>query len=160
MNLINLIRNKLNTKTPEATNMVLIDATELADLRLRALDNAIQVPLSKEHLTMKQLGSYLPNFEFIGSKSDAFKNSIGLMCRNLIQSEEWKYLIEHLKQDQVNLAFFTEGVKSTDDWVRGSINGVYIVDDQINTLGASYLDREKQGLVGEKKNARAKSAKG
>ena len=131
----------------KGTNLVTIDARELTDLRLavsNARATAQQTPLTKGQLTQQQLGSYLPNFVELAKKPDDFKNSLGLLCKNLIASEEWQYLIEHLKQDQVNLSLFGEERKP-DDWVRGSINGIYVVDDMVSTLGRNFDQRMKEG---------------
>lgn len=123
------------------TNMVLVDAQELLDLRL-AKSRATQQTLTPEQLTMKQLGTYLPNFETLAQKPEQFKRDIGLFCSNLRKNESWKYLIEHLKQDQVNLLLFSEQRKS-EDYARGSINGIYVVADQIDSLGMSYDELNK-----------------
>lgn len=146
------IKDSLTTLALKGSNLVTIDAKELADLRLRALDKATEKPvepLSRAHLTMQQLGSYLPNFEVLGNKTDDFKNRLGRLCRELILSEEWQYLITHLKQDQVNISLFSDERKD-ENWVRGSINGIYVVDDQINMLGKNYEQRLKEGLVEKK----------
>ncbi len=139
------IKKKLQRPQELPPNMVLIDARELADLRLKATSS--ERLMSKEHLTMKQLGTYIPNFEDLSKKPDGFKNAVGLMCAQLIGSAEWEYLITHLKQDQVNNSLFNPEVKYSDDFVRGTINGIYIVDDQVQTLGAGYNDRVQKGLV-------------
>ena len=85
-----------------------------------------------------QLGSYLPSFKTLAGQSDDFKRNIGRMCYELTQGEGWRYLIEHLKQDQVNLYFFNDENSKSEEFVRGSINGIYIVDEQINNLADSY----------------------
>jgi hypothetical protein len=152
---VNKWKGKIKTKLLDIglgnTNLVTIDAKELADLRIRAANASAKPvePLSREHLTMKQLGSYLPNFEVLANKDDAFKNAIGMLCRNLMLDQNWQYLITHLKQDQVNLSLFGEERKD-DNWVRGSINGIYVVDDQINMLGRNYEQRLKSGTIDPK----------
>jgi len=119
--------------------MVVIDAKDYADMRLRSLEAA--QAMSPEALTMKQLGSYIPNFKPLSGKPDSFKNAIGAFCMNTMKSNEWQYLITHMKQDQVNTALFTEGKTVVDPFIRGSINGIYIVADQISTLGMGYEER-------------------
>lgn len=137
------IKNLAKKITLKDSNMVLVDAQELLDLRL-AKSRAAQQVLTPEQLTMKQLGTYLPNFEALAEKPEQFKREIGLFCSNLRKSEAWKYLIEHLKQDQVNLLLFSPERKS-EDYARGSINGVYVVADQIDSLGMSYDELNKGG---------------
>jgi hypothetical protein len=106
--------------------------------------------LSIEKLTMKQLGSYIPDFIDLSRKGDEFKTRIGLMCSNLIATEEWNYLITHLKQDQVNLSLFSDEPKD-DKFVRGSINGIYVVDDQVRKLGETFNSTNK-GVEKKKKD--------
>jgi len=134
--------------TLEDTNMVLVDANELVELRL-AKSRASQVqPLTQAELTMKQLGSYLPNFEMLNTQPDSFKNEIGLFCSNLRKTEAWKYLITHLKQDQVNLSLFSDDASApnrNEQFTRGSINGIYVVEDQVERLGMSY-DENNRGI--------------
>ncbi len=136
------IKNLAKKITLKDSNMVLVDAQELLDLRLAKSRTA--PTLTPEQLTMKQLGTYLPNFETLAEKPEQFKREIGLFCSNLRKSEAWKYLIEHLKQDQVNLLLFSEQRKS-EDYSRGSINGIYVVADQIESLGMSYDELNKSG---------------
>lgn len=147
---IDNIKKKVREASMKGTNMVLIDAQELLDLKARAIAKAETKPLTSAQLTMLQLGSYIPNFEALAAKPDDFKNRLGRLCRELMLSEEWQYLITHLKQDQVNNAFFVEGVTVTDPFVRGSINGVYVVDEQIGILGRNYDQRLKEGNLVEK----------
>lgn len=118
------------TTTQEELNL----KTEIASLRAKL---AVK-PLSRGELTMMQLGSYVPNFEGLATKSDEFKKAVGRVCFDLMRSESWKFLITQLKQDQVNLYFFNEDEKKSEEFVRGSINGIYIVDEQINSLATSY----------------------
>lgn len=103
-------------------------------------------PLSKGELTMKQLGSFVPSFEVIAQKTNDEKLAIGAMCSQIIASSFWKYLIDHLKQDQVNLFLFDDNRKS-EDFVRGTINGIYVVDEQINLLGTAYDDKQRKGMT-------------
>lgn len=128
------------------TNMVLVDANELVELRL-AKSNASRVqPLSQAQLTMVQLGSYLPNFQMLNTQPEQFRKDIGLFCSNLRKSEAWKYLITHLKQDQVNLSLFSDDASApnrNEQFTRGSINGIYVVEDQVETLGLSYDENNK-----------------
>lgn len=138
------IKKKILKDELNQTNMVMIDAKELAALRLRATDTR---KLTPEQLTQHQLGSYVPNFVDISKQSDAFKNSLGQLCSNLMNAPEWEYLMNHLKQDQVNRALFTEGITVNDGYVRGSINGIYVVDDIVGSLGISYDERAKAGMV-------------
>lgn len=130
----------------EDTNMVLVDANELVELRLIKSNASRVQPISQAQLTMMQLGSYLPNFEMLNNKPDAFKNDIGLFCSNLRKSEAWQYLITHLKQDQVNLSLFSDDASApnrNEQFIRGSINGIYVVEDQVDRLGMSYDENNK-----------------
>jgi hypothetical protein len=139
------IKNLAKKIALKDTNMVLVDAQELVDLRLTKSDTQTVKPLTPEQLTMKQLGSYLPNFEVLANQPESFRREIGLFCSNLRKSEAWKYLITHLKQDQVNLSLFSPERKS-EDFVRGSINGIFVVDEQVESLGISY-DENNKGIV-------------
>lgn len=131
------------------SDKVLIDSREYADLKIATFKPAqkTEAPMSRQQLTMLQLGSYLPNFEMLASKPQDFKNSVGVMCDNLIRTAEWQYLVEHLKQDQVNKSLFTEGISYTDDFIRGSINGIYVVDEQIRLLGMSHQENVRKGIA-------------
>ena len=137
-------------------NWVMIGADEYADLRAKAIPRkqAVQEEvhaLTREALTMKQLGSYVPSFEVLAEKDDTFKNSLGMICSNLLRQPEWKYLMDHLKQDQVNISLFSEEKTFTDPWVRGSINGIYVVEEQVRLLGNGFDDRKKKGLIPNEK---------
>lgn len=131
---------KIKTKIIEALlskSDMIVPANSYAELVTRKFEpTKIGELLTKEQLTMKQLGSYIPNFIVLNSKSEQFKVELGQICKTLINSEHFKYLMEHLKQDQVNNLLFQEK-KPTDDWVRGSINGIYVVEDIIKQLGIS-----------------------
>lgn len=139
------LKSKILSHAIKGTNLMLVDANTLVDMRMKSMEEK-QEPLSREHLTMKQLGSYIPNFETLDKKPDSFKNAVGLMCRNLMLTEEWQYLVNHLKQDQVNLYLFDENRKD-ENYVRGSINGIYVVDDMVNSLGSNYEQRLQSGEI-------------
>ena len=139
------LKGKLLQYALRGTNLMTVDANHLVDLRMNQARDTVPT-LSKEHLTMKQLGSYIPNFESLDKKPDSFKNAVGLMCRNLALTEEWKFLINQLKQDQVNLYLFDENRKD-ENYVRGSINGIYVVDDIVNSLGNNYEQRLQSGEI-------------
>lgn len=140
-----------NKKLLADPSVVLVNATEYAQLRLelstlrqKALGPHIQ-PATKYELVQKELGSYIPNLEPLDTKSDEFKNALGRLCREVNLSPEFQYLLTHMKQDQVNLSLFQE--RKSEDWVLGSINGVYIVEEQIRLLGDNYQDRLSKGLI-------------
>lgn len=163
---INNFKNWLVARLRPA-NTFFVDAQEYADIKLRVVglerenkqlrmdvyqlnSQAVEAtPMVKEHLTMKQLGSYIPSFEAMSTKTDAFKTVLAQLCYQLSISPEWKYLVEHLKQDQVNLYLFTEDRKS-EDFMRGSINGIYVVDEQVRLLGSGYKTPEPPQTQSEK----------
>lgn len=133
----------------KGTNKVLVDANELVELRLLKSKQSATVPLTQAELTMKQLGSYIPSFEVLSGKPDSFKREVGLFCSNLVKSETWKYLIDHLKQDQVNLSLFSDdntAPNRNEQFTRGSINGIYIVEDQVLKLGMAFDEVSKKGI--------------
>jgi len=107
---------------------------EIAQLRARLATQ----PLTRGELTMKQLGSYLPNFKGIASQTDDFRRNLGRLCYQISQSSEWQYLMTNLKQDQVNTYIFTDEERKSEDFMRGSINGIYIVDEQVNGFAQGY----------------------
>lgn len=113
-------------------DQLVVDASEYLALKLKKE----QTPLSKAQLTQHQLGSYIPSFKVLADQTDDFKTAMSTFCRQTIDSTYWKYLIEHMKQDQVNNLLFVDP-KPSDDWVRGSINGIYIVDEQIKLLASA-----------------------
>lgn len=137
------IEQKETDKLIKLTLEVLELKKKLADYNARDLAKSKEMPLTPEKLTMMQLGSYVPSFEPLWAKSDEFKRGVGSTCSQLVQSEGWKYLIEHLKQDQVNLYLFNEDENRDEKFVRGSINGIYIVDEQVRTLGMAYDESQK-----------------
>lgn len=135
----------------KGTDRVVISSKEL--IRLQLIELNVKKPITVEHLTMKQLGSYVPNFEMLSSKTDSFKNDMGIFCSNLLKSSMWTYLINHLKQDQVNLSLFSDDKSApnrNDNFTRGSINGIYVVEDQISTLGIFYDDQLKKKISTQK----------
>jgi len=98
-------------------------------------------PLTKGELTMQQLGTYLPTFKELSMQTDDFKRNVARTCADLMQNEFWQYLVTHLKQDQVNTYFFNDGESKSEEFVRGSINGIYIVDELVNRLGVSFKQK-------------------
>jgi hypothetical protein len=92
--------------------------------------------LTQGQLTREQLGSYLPSFEFLSDKSDSFKSGTEVTAHQLSLNPHWKHLIEHLKQEQVNKLLFSEPMMSL-EFIRGSINGIYLVEELVNMMAAS-----------------------
>lgn len=113
-------------------DQLVVDASEYIALKIKKEQSL----LSKAQLTQHQLGSYIPSFKVLADQTDDFKTAMSTFCRQTIDSTYWKYLIEHMKQDQVNNLLFVDP-KPSDDWVRGSINGIYIVDEQIKLLASA-----------------------
>lgn len=116
-------------------NEIIVDASVYAELIVKK--DSKDIPLSKAKLTQAQLGSYIPDFKDISLQSDEFKNDMGALCKTLVDSKHWNYILNYLKQGQVNTYLFGE-VKPSEDWVRGSINGIYVVEDIVLSLGTSY----------------------
>lgn len=133
-------------------NEIVADKDEV--LRLRAEILALQsklktvTPLSKGELTMKQLGSYIPSFKGLANESEDLKKEVGRACYEVTQSKGFAYLMDNLKQDQVNLYFFNDENSKSEEFVRGSINGIYVVDEQIKQFASTYkkyvLDTEEK----------------
>lgn len=119
-------------------DQLVVDASEYVSLKIKKE----QSPLSKAELTQLQLGSYVPSFKVLADQTDDFKMAMSTFCRQTIDSTYWKYIVEHLKQDQVNNLLFVDP-KPSDDWIRGSINGIYIVDEQIRLLASAEKDNKK-----------------
>lgn len=122
----------------EHRNLVAQLQVEIAILKGRLAQKDEVKPLTPAELTMRQLGSYLPNFKGLENKPQAFKLAVGKMCSDLSMLDGWQYLITNLKQDQVNTYLFTNEEKKSEEFMRGSINGIYIVEEQIRLLGSGY----------------------
>lgn len=122
----------------EQRNVVAQLQAEIAILKSRLAQKEEVKPLTPAELTMRQLGSYLPNFKGLENKPQAFKLAVGKMCSDLSMLDGWQYLITNLKQDQVNTYLFTNEEKKSEEFMRGSINGIYIVEEQIRLLGSGY----------------------
>lgn len=122
----------------EHRNLVAQLQAEIAILKSRLAQKEEVKPLTPAELTMRQLGSYLPNFKGLENKPQAFKLAVGKMCSDLSMLDGWQYLITNLKQDQVNTYLFTNEEKKSEEFMRGSINGIYIVEEQIRLLGSGY----------------------
>ena len=120
---------------------IVVDATEYISLKSKKTPSVME----KAELTQHQLGSYVPSFEVLTGKKDDFKLGLSTFCKNTMDSSYWPYLIDHLKQDQVNnLLFNPPETRPSEDFVRGSINGIYIVDEQIRLLASSTKNKGKQ----------------
>lgn len=125
-------------------NKQIVESDKYTGLLLELVDAKkalAERPLTKGELTMKQLGSYLPNFKELSMQTDEFKTNVARTCADLMKNEFWQYLITHLKQDQVNLYFFNDEERKSEEFVRGSINGIYIVDELVNRLGVSFKQK-------------------
>lgn len=96
--------------------------------------------LTQGQLTREELGSYLPSFQFLADKPDSFKEGSELMAHQLSKSEHWRHLLNHLKQEQVNKLLFSEEGQSL-EFIRGSINGIYMFEELVNMLAASREGR-------------------
>jgi len=120
-------------------NEIVVDVNEYLALKLKEEVK----PLTMAQLTQHQLGSYLPNFKHISLQTDQFKNDLGLFCKETSKSETWVWLITHLKQDQVNNLLFMPN-RPSEEWIRGSINGISVVEDIITSLASGY--KEPKGL--------------
>lgn len=144
--------NKLRTFlarffVPSTHKIITYDEFVSLTMQLNEARASSKARLSKQELTMLELGSYLPSFVPLMGKSDDFKSALGLVCDTINQSQELQYLFDHIKQDQVNKSLFTEGVSYTDDFVRGSINGIYVCEEQIKLLGLNWRENVKKGLA-------------
>lgn len=118
---------------------IVVNASEYLALKLKEEVK----PLTKAQLTQHQLGSYLPNFDDISTKTDEFKHELAKFCKIASESEHFNWLITSLKQGQVdNLLFLSD--RPSEEWVRGTINGIYNVDTVIKNLAAGYI--ESKGL--------------
>jgi hypothetical protein len=87
----------------------------------------------------------LPTFEFLADKPDSFKSGTELIAHQLRMSEHWRHLIMNLKQEQVNKLLFSEEGMSL-EFIRGSINGIYMVEEIVNNLAASRDARLRQPM--------------
>ena len=63
-------------------------------------------------------------------------------CKQTFDSPYWQFLIESLKQEQVNNLLFVNP-RPSEEWVRGSINGIYIVEEEIRLLASADKDNKK-----------------
>lgn len=105
--------------------------------RLLEKNKELSNTFTKYQLTMAQLGTFLPNFESLSEKGDDFKNSLSLVCYNLTLAPQWSWLIDRLKQDQVNGYLFDPERKS-EDFMRGTINGIYVVEEIIKERASAH----------------------
>lgn len=104
---------------------------EIAQLKAEIL--TLKNQNKKPRLLMMQLGTYIPDFKDLSMQNNDFKRALQNICNNLSESEHWKFLMTQLKQEQVNKFLFEE--YKSEDFVRGTINGLYIVEDLVNSLG-------------------------
>lgn len=89
-------------------------------------------------LTKLQMGSYLPNLVSISKQSDEFKSALYQACWAISQTPQWDWLMTQLKQDQVNMYLFEEEHKS-EDFMRGTINGIWVVEEQVRAFASSRV---------------------
>lgn len=134
------IKSYINRIRVLKPNETVVDGSELIALRLKKE----ATPLTKAELTLLQLGSYIPSFKGLVGKTDEFKMGMAAFCKQTADSDYWKFLMIHLKQDQVNNSLFNSEVPPSDDFMRGSINGIWIVDEQIKLLGSSKENEKKK----------------
>lgn len=147
--MFNNIKTKIVQSLLSKSEMV-VSVTDYVELKQKKYPTTKEViPLTPAKLTQQQLGSYLPNFNTLNSKTDEYKSQLGAVCKTLINSEHFNYLMDHLKQDQINLYLFGEN-KPKEDWVRGSINGIYVVADMVHELGIAHQENEKKTLKEDK----------
>ncbi len=119
-------------------DQLVVDASEYVSLKLKKE----QSPLSKAELTQHQLGSFIPSFKFLADQTDDYKVAMSTFCRQVFESPYWTYLIDSLKQAQVNNLLFDPS-RPSEEWVRGSINGIYIVEEEIKILASADKDNKK-----------------
>jgi len=111
-----------------------VDMSEYISLKLKKEAK----PLTMAELTQYQLGSYVPSFKPLADQKDDFKLAMVTFCKQTKDSKYFKYLIEHLKQDQVNnFVFNPTELRPSEEFMRGSINGIYVVEEQIALLGSA-----------------------
>ena len=123
-------------------DQLVVDASEYVSLKIKKE----QSPLSKAELTQHQLGSYLPSFKFLADQTDDYKTGMSTFCKQTLDSPYWEFLINSLKQEQVNNLLFNP-TRPSEEWVRGSINGIYVVEKEIRLLASSDKDNKKQKEV-------------
>lgn len=119
---------------------------ENVNLKLELLE-ALQKAKTAQHreftkgdVLRDQLGSFIPDFKFLEDKGDADKERYQILCFTLFENPEFLYLLDHLKQSQVHKYIFEGGV--SDDFMRGTVNGVYLVQELINLLGNAQKNRQ------------------
>ena len=118
---------------------LVVDASEYVALKIKASQKQA---LSQAELTQHQLGSYIPSFKFLADQTDDYKTSMSTFCKQTFDSPYWQFLIESLKQEQVNNLLFVNP-RPSEEWVRGSINGIYIVEEEIRLLASADKDNKK-----------------
>mgnify|MGYP003480245041 CR=1 FL=1 len=119
-------------------DQLVVDASEYVSLKLKKE----QSTLSMAELTQHQLGSFIPSFKFLADQTDDYKVSMSTFCKQIFDSPYWQFLIESLKQEQVNNLLFVNP-RPSEEWVRGSINGIYIVEEEIRLLASADKDNKK-----------------
>ena len=119
-------------------DQLVVDASEYVSLKAKKEQSL----LSKAELTQHQLGSYLPSFKFLADQTDDYKMGMSTFCRQTFESPYWKFLMDSLKQGQVNNLLFDPN-RPSEEWVRGSINGIYIVEEEIKLLASAEVTNKK-----------------
>lgn len=119
-------------------NEIVVDANEYLRLVAKATERPklTKEPLLITEYTKEHITSYLPNYEHLSGKSDEFKTGLGKFCKDTKDSQYFKYLMEHFKQDIVNYFLHHGGEEK---YMRGGLNGVDVVEKMITSLGNAYV---------------------
>jgi len=94
---------------------------------------------SKEQLTMKQLGVYIPTYQGL---SNEYKDALGAFAQSISLNDNHIFIrfIDDLIQGQ---AHYMIQNSNTDNYTRGVISGLYNVKHELQRIGDLYSQGER-----------------
>lgn len=102
-------------------------------------------PIDKGELLMSQIPNYTDFNTIFDSLTDEERKDIVELCYSLSYNPSWNLLLDGLKKEKLKIFIgFAESNDESNDWLRGSINGMSIIGNTIQELSDTYKESLKE----------------
>lgn len=102
-------------------------------------------PIDKGELLMSQVPNYNDFNTIFESLNEEERKDIVELCYSLTYNPAWNNLIDGLKKEKLQIFIgFADSNDESNDWLRGSINGMSIIGNTIQNLSDTYKESLKE----------------
>lgn len=102
-------------------------------------------PIDKGELLMSQVPNYNDFNTIFESLNEEERKDIVELCYSLTYNPAWNNFIDGLKKEKLQIFIgFADSNDESNDWLRGSINGMSIIGNTIQNLSDTYKESLKE----------------